>query len=268
MRKLRVKGYKLIELLGRGAGSEVYKARQLSSGDLVALKVIRRSGAPSARFFKQIANEFRVARDWSHPNLVELYELLNGRFLIWRLQTALAMEYVPGETLDCHDELTGARMVDYYRQVAAGMKYMHDRGYVHLDMKPQNIIVTDDGIAKIMDFGLCIPRGTRNPRVQGTPAFMSPEQVRKGKVDERTDIYNLKGFCHFKLKQHEQAIEAFTRVLELNPGSAIDYANIGSNYREMEEKDKAIYFYEIALSIDPSIDFARESLEKLKKNQN
>jgi len=86
--------------------------------------------------------------------------------------------------------------------------------------------------------------------------------------NERTDIYNLMGFCHFKLKQHEQAIEAFARALDLNPGSAIDYANIGSNYREMEEKDKAIYFYEIALSIDPSIDFARQSLEKLKNNQN
>ena len=82
--------------------------------------------------------------------------------------------------------------------------------------------------------------------------------------NERTDIYNLMGFCHFKLKQHEKAIEAFARVLDLNPGSAIDYANIGSNYREMGEKDKAIYFYEIALSIDPTIDFARESLERLR----
>ena len=81
---------------------------------------------------------------------------------------------------------------------------------------------------------------------------------------ERTDIYNLMGFCHFKLKQHEQAIENFARVLDLNPGSAIDYANIGSNYREMGEKDKAMYFYEVALSIDPSIEFARENLERLK----
>ena len=92
------------------------------------------------------------------------------------------------------------------------------------------------------------------------------ETLKKGEAcdNERTDIYNLMGFCHFKLKQHEKAIEDFARVLDLNPGSAIDYANIGSNYREMGEKDKAVYFYEIALSIDPSIDFARESLAKLK----
>ena len=81
---------------------------------------------------------------------------------------------------------------------------------------------------------------------------------------ERTDIYNLMGFCHFKLKQHEKAIDCFARVLELNPGSAIDYANIGSNYREMGDKDKAIYFYEVALSIDPTIVFAQEHLERLK----
>ncbi len=81
---------------------------------------------------------------------------------------------------------------------------------------------------------------------------------------ERTDIYNLMGFCHFKLKEHERAIENFAKALDLNPGSAIDYANIGSNYREMGDKEKAITFYEIALSIDPSIGFARESLERLK----
>ena len=92
------------------------------------------------------------------------------------------------------------------------------------------------------------------------------EVLKQGEAydSERTDIYNLMGFCHFKLKQHEQAIENFARVLDLNPGSAIDYANIGSNYREMGEKKKAIYFYEVALSIDPSIEFARENLERLK----
>jgi len=92
------------------------------------------------------------------------------------------------------------------------------------------------------------------------------EVLKQGEAydSDRTDIYNLMGFCHFKLKQHEKAIENFARVLDLNPGSAIDYANIGSNYREMGDAEKAIYFYEVALSIDPSIDFARQSLERLK----
>jgi ribosomal protein S12 methylthiotransferase accessory factor len=81
---------------------------------------------------------------------------------------------------------------------------------------------------------------------------------------ERTDIYNLMGFCYFKLKDHKKSIDCFNKVLKLDPSSAIDYANIASNYRDMEEKDKAILFYEIALAMDPEIDFAKDSLEKLR----
>jgi len=80
---------------------------------------------------------------------------------------------------------------------------------------------------------------------------------------ERTDIYNLMGFCYFMLKQHEQAIQCFKQVIAINPSSAIDYANIASNYRDMGDTDNAIAYYQIALSIDSSIDFARINLEKL-----
>ncbi|MDJ0780589.1 MAG: tetratricopeptide repeat protein, partial [Desulfosarcinaceae bacterium] len=82
--------------------------------------------------------------------------------------------------------------------------------------------------------------------------------------DERTDIFNLMGFCHFKLKAHDKAITCFERNLQLDPSSAIDYANIGSNYREMGQTEKAIAFYELALDLDPGIEFARESLQRLK----
>jgi ribosomal protein S12 methylthiotransferase accessory factor len=82
---------------------------------------------------------------------------------------------------------------------------------------------------------------------------------------ERTDIYNLMGFCYFKKKAHEKAIECFRKVLALDPGSAIDYANIASNYRDMGEAEKAIQYYTLALELDPTIEFARESLEKLSK---
>ena len=80
---------------------------------------------------------------------------------------------------------------------------------------------------------------------------------------ERTDIYNSMGFCYFKLKEHEKAIDCFKKVLRINPGSAIDYANIASNYREMGKPVEAIQYYETALSIDPEIDFAKDNLEKL-----
>jgi len=81
---------------------------------------------------------------------------------------------------------------------------------------------------------------------------------------DRTDIYNLMGFCHFKLKEHEKAIGCFQEVLRIDPSSAIDYANVASNYREMGNKDLAIQFYEFALALDPTIEFARDNLGRLK----
>jgi ribosomal protein S12 methylthiotransferase accessory factor len=82
---------------------------------------------------------------------------------------------------------------------------------------------------------------------------------------ERTDIYNLMGFCHFKLRENEAAIANFKKVIQLDPTSAIDYANIASNYRDMGHTAKAIRYYEMALTLDASIEFARDNLAKLKK---
>ncbi len=81
---------------------------------------------------------------------------------------------------------------------------------------------------------------------------------------ERTDLYNLMGFCHFMLKEHEAAIENFKKVIQLDPSSAIDYANIASNYRDMGQTAKAIRYYEMALTLDASIEFARDNLARLK----
>ena len=80
---------------------------------------------------------------------------------------------------------------------------------------------------------------------------------------ERTDVHNLLGFCYFKLKDHEKAIESFRNVLKLDPTSAIDYANIASNYRDMGQREMAIRHYKLALELDETIDFARENLRKL-----
>ncbi len=83
--------------------------------------------------------------------------------------------------------------------------------------------------------------------------------------DERTDLYNLMGFCHFRLKEHEKAIACFQKVLALDPSSAIDYANIASNYRDLGRRDLAVHYYQVALELDPTIEFARENLLRLEK---
>jgi len=84
--------------------------------------------------------------------------------------------------------------------------------------------------------------------------------------DERTDLHNLMGFCHFQLKEHEQAIKCFETVIRLDPGSAIDYANIASNYRDLDRPADAIRYYRMALEIDPGIAFARDNLARLTGN--
>jgi len=220
MADLRVKGYELIELVGRGAASEVYKARRLSSGQVVAVKVVRRGSGEGARQFGQLANEFRVARQWTHPNLVRLYELVAARLLLWKLQVALVMEYVPGETLKSGKSFTPLHFVECYVQLAEAMQYMHQHGTIHLDMKPQNVIVTPTGQAKIMDFGLCTRKGRYNPRVQGTPDFMAPEQMRKGWVDERTDIFNL-GATMFSVITGKSVQMTLTSRLRTNGGPSV-----------------------------------------------
>ena len=82
---------------------------------------------------------------------------------------------------------------------------------------------------------------------------------------ERTDLHNLAGFCHFKKKDHEAAVDSFSRVIALNPASGIDHANLAVNYREMGDRDAAIRFFRIALDLDPSLEFARQHLEALRK---
>ena len=81
--------------------------------------------------------------------------------------------------------------------------------------------------------------------------------------NERTDVLNLMGYCYFKLKDHDRAIRCFRRLLELDPTSAIDYANIASNYRDLGDREKAIRYYRFALELDPTIDFAKENLKRL-----
>ena len=122
-----------------------------------------------------------------------------------------------------------------------------------IDLEP-----TDEDISSIYSYmGTCFKEQGKYRK--------AIEVLKKGQRcdKERVDIYNLMGFCHFKLKEHIKAIDCFQNVLNLNPGSAIDYANIASNYREMGEKKKAIEYYKIALSIDPKIDFAIDNLQRL-----
>lgn len=129
--------------------------------------------------------------------------------------------------------------------------YRHFSGALELSPDPQDIP------AIYVHMGIC-----RKEQEDYAAALGLLQKGREWDA-ERTDIYNLMGFCYFKLKQHEKAIESFKEVIRLNPSSAIDYANIGSNYRDMGDIENAVAYYRIAIDIDPDITFARENLEKL-----
>ncbi len=161
-------------------------------------------------------------------------------------------------------------------QLTAIEKMLPQKYYVHFYLGACHLKLGDPAAALP-----CLQRALElDPAEQDTPSIYSYmavalkdlgqyhqalEVLEKGeKLDqERTDIYNLKGFCHFKLKEHQAAVENFKKVIELNPSSAIDYANIAANYRQMGQKEKAIRYYRMALTLDDSIQFAKDGLEEL-----
>ena len=156
-------------------------------------------------------------------------------------------------------------------------KMLPGKYYVHFYLGASHLAVNDPKTARA-----CLQRSlTLDPTQQDIPSIYSYLAVALKEMGEyrqaleillegekldsrRTDIHNLKGFCHFKLKEHERAIKDFKKVIELDPSSAIDYANIAANYRQMGEKQKAIRYYQMALTLDDSIQFAKDGLEELK----
>jgi ribosomal protein S12 methylthiotransferase accessory factor len=143
------------------------------------------------------------------------------------------------------------------------------RGMAHLAMDDPETALSHLGAALDLD-----PTPEDVPSIYAYMGVCFKEMARYGEAlavlnqaealdQDRTDVHNLKGFCHFKRGEHPEAIASFQEVLRLNPGSAIDYANIGANYRAMGETEKAVEHYHIALTLDPSIEFARDHLAAL-----
>jgi ribosomal protein S12 methylthiotransferase accessory factor len=165
---------------------------------------------------------------WAIPRLKEMDKLMPGKY------------YVKFFLGSCHLSLNDPR---------TALKFFEQA----LDLDPRE----EDAATIYSHVGLCLK--DLDQYRDALSALQKAEQHDR----ERTDIYNLMGFCHYKMKEHDKAIECFRRVLDLNPSSAIDYANIASNYRDMGDKEQAVAYYRIALELDPTIEFARENLAKL-----
>ena len=184
-------GYEVISRIGRGAGAIISLARDGERGRLVAVKHILRRGPEDDRFIAQAETEWAVARDLDHPYLRKCFDLVRVRKWLKTRELVLVLEYVDGERLEdeCPQDLPS--ILSIFMKVAEGLQALHQRGYAHADIKPNNILLTRDGGLKIIDFGQSCPLGHVKERVQGTPDYIAPEQVNRTAIDQRTDVYNL-----------------------------------------------------------------------------
>jgi eukaryotic-like serine/threonine-protein kinase len=183
--------FQVLDTLGTGANSTILHIRRSADSKHYALKVVPIGSREELKFLDQAQHEFRVAQLLDHPNLIKIYALETVRDWLFRIRKLhLIIEYVNGRTLDTLPRLSIPRLVQIFAQIAAGLVHMHRRGVYHADLKPNNILLSRSGEVKIIDYGLAWIKGENKGRVQGTPEYMAPEQVKHGLVNERTDIYN------------------------------------------------------------------------------
>lgn len=184
--------YKLYERLGEGGMAEVHRAEDLRLGREVAVKILRPQYAGEKSFLDRFINEARSMAGFSHPNVVNVYDV--GRD---SQRYYIVMEYVPGEDLRQLLERSGSlpakQALDIARQMAQGIGYAHRKGLVHRDIKPGNILITPAGEVKVADFGIAKAMasvGLTEPGVVwGTTAYLSPEQVRGETATPASDVY-------------------------------------------------------------------------------
>jgi predicted Ser/Thr protein kinase len=184
--------YRVVSLLGRGGMGEVYRATDLKLKQPVALKFLPEAAARDARLLARLHGEVRLARQISHPNVCRVYDIgeLEGT-------TFIAMEYIDGEDLASLLRRIGRlphdKALEIARKLCAGLAAAHDKGVVHRDLKPGNVMIDSRGQVLITDFGLASTArdGNRTPVRSGTPAYMAPEQLAGREVSVRSDLYAL-----------------------------------------------------------------------------
>jgi serine/threonine protein kinase/Tfp pilus assembly protein PilF len=188
-----VSHYRILEKLGEGGMGVVYKAEDTRLGRAVALKFLPPELTRDASAKERFINEARAASALDHPNICTMYEVAETE----DGQTFIAMAYYEGESLEskiARGPLKLDEALDIAVQIAQGLGKAHGQGIIHRDIKPANILITEDGLVKIVDFGLAKLAGaklTRTGASLGTAQYMSPEQARGEEVDARSDVFSL-----------------------------------------------------------------------------
>jgi len=183
--------YEILQEIGHGAMGVVFKAHDPVIGRLIALKTITASVAEDSGLLERFRREAKAAGALQHPNIVTIYEMGEADGVPF-----IAMEYLEGESLDAlisrHAPAPLPQKVGYLVQTCRALQYAHRRGVVHRDIKPANIVVTVEGVVKVVDFGIALLAAaskTQTGTLLGTLAYMSPQQLRGNRADARSDIW-------------------------------------------------------------------------------
>ena len=188
---------RLLEKIGRGSQAIVYKCRQVSTGRILAVKILSAESARDPQVRNRFISEGRQAARLVHPNIVRIYQVAPFKDSFY-----IAMEYTDGgsvaDLLAVRKRFDPEEAITIIRAAAEGLSYAHRQGFIHRDIKPGNILLTKEGVVKIADMGLARRSADLDAafdevgRAYGTPYYISPEQVRGDPdTDHRTDIYSL-----------------------------------------------------------------------------
>ena len=186
--------YELLEKIGDGGMAVVYKGKDRLLNRFIAIKILRPEFTKDASFVENFKRESQAAAGLSHPNIVSVYDVGKEGNINY-----IVMELVEGKNLSTINAeeapLDYRRVIDLTNQVASALRIAHKNKIIHRDVKPHNIMVTSDGVAKLADFGIAKAVNdatlSTNSKVIGSVHYFSPEQARGNYVDERSDIYSL-----------------------------------------------------------------------------
>lgn len=194
-------------------------ATELGSGKTVAVKHVVRQTAEDERFLRQTETEYTVGTKAEHRHLRRAYKLHRIRKRLQVRELLLVMEYVDGLTLEKARPNRLNTFLTLFQKVSLGLDALHQAGYVHTDIKPTNIMIAKGGIVKIIDFGQSCPIHHRKERIQGTPDYIAPEQVRRLTLDQRTDVFNLGATMYWVLTSEKYPTEI--RGMDARPGAGV-----------------------------------------------
>lgn len=184
-------GYRVLARIGEGAASELFAVQDTKTKQVWALKRVVKNSERDQRFLEQVEAEYDVGCSLKHENIRGIERIIKHRKMFKVHCIDLLMELVDGPPLDRRLPKNQLQAVRIFRQIARGLAHMHGRGFVHADMKPSNVLVTEGDVVKIIDLGQACRIGTVKKRIQGTPGYMAPEQAHRQAITPATDIYNL-----------------------------------------------------------------------------